>query len=121
MTPAAVQAAYERALSVQLGSGEMVRLVRKGDAETGCEAEVRARVTDDFKPSELAGAVEQGRRNAIVLASDVIASGFPLPFKVNHDRLVWRSDESKTDVIKNVATRRVGGHLIAYVLDLQGG
>ncbi|MBA3998949.1 MAG: hypothetical protein C0466_17550 [Candidatus Accumulibacter sp.] len=78
----------------------------------------RGRV-DGFAPSDFEGAIQQGMRTAIVLAEDVEASGFPLPFREKQDRLVWNG---KTLVIRSVddATRRIGGVVIAYVLELAG-
>ena len=112
MSPIAVQAAYARALGAN-GPAETVQLVRGGVSYP-----VQAWVTD-FIPSDLAGAVEQGRRNAVVLASSVVASGFPLPFIVKQDRLAWGT---KSNAITKVddASRRVQGVLIAYELDLEG-
>lgn len=119
MTPTAAAAAYARAFGLS-GPAEDVQLVRQGDANAYL---VRAWVTD-FVPSDLAGAVEQGRRNAVVLASSVAASGFPLPFKLNQDRLKWAlsSASPKSNAITKIddATRRVQGVLIAYELDLEG-
>lgn len=117
MDAATVAAAYARALTAQLGPGETVTLVRRGDAGV---YQVKARVTD-FIPADLAGAVQQGRRNAIILAADVVASGFPLPFKVNMDQIVWGSLPTTNTVSKiDAATRRVAGVLVAYELDLEG-
>lgn len=112
MNPAAVQAAYARALGAN-GPAETVHLVRGGVSYP-----VQAWVTD-FIPSDLAGAVEQGRRSAVVLASSVVASGFPLPFIVKQDRLAWGT---KSNAITKVddATRRIQGQLFAYDLDLEG-
>jgi len=112
MTPAAVQAAYARALGAN-GPAETATITRGGVSYS-----VQAWVTE-FIPSDLAGAVEQGRRNAIVLASSVAASGFPLPFAVKSDRLVW-GGKSNAIVKVDDATRRVGGVLMAYELDLEG-
>ena len=112
MNPVAVQAAYARALGAN-GPAETVNLVR-----AGVSYPVQAWVTD-FIPQDLAGAVEQGRRSAVVLASSVVASGFPLPFVVKSDRLAWGT---KSNAITKVddASRRVQGLLVAYELDLEG-
>ncbi len=118
MNPAAVQAAYARALGAN-GPAETVQLVRQGNNTVYL---AQAWVTD-FVPQDLAGAVEQGRRNAVVLASSVAASGFPLPFVVKSDRLVWGlGGTPKSNAITKVddATRRVQGALVAYELDLEG-
>ena len=113
MNVAAVQAAYARALGAN-GPAEAVQLVRAGVGSFAVQAWVT-----DFIPSDLAGAVEEGRRNAVVLAASVVASGFPLPFIVKQDRLVWGT---KSNAITKVddSSRRVQGVLIAYELDLDG-
>lgn len=114
MSLASEQSAYARVLSLR---GRIVTLVRAGDPGN---YQVRALVTD-FIPSDLAGAVEQGRRSAVVLAADVIGSGFPLPFLVKQDRLVW-GNPPKSNAITKVddATRANGNTLLAYDLDLEG-
>ena len=113
MNPVAVAAAYARALGAN-GPGETVTIVRAGVGSFSVQAWIT-----DFIPSDLAGAVEQGRRNAIVLASSVAASGLPLPIVVKSDRLVWGG---KSNAITKVddASRRIQGVLIAYELDLEG-
>lgn len=113
MSLASEQSAYARFLSLR---GRTVDLVRAGVGSYP----VRAVVTD-FIPSDLAGGVEQGRRYAIVLAADVVASGFPLPFLVKQDRLIW-GNPPKSNAITKVddATRVNGDTLLAYELDLEG-
>lgn len=115
MSPLAIQNAYVRALATQFGPAELVTLVRAGNAGP---FQVHAWVTE-FVPADVAAGVQQGRRRAIVLASDVLASGFPLPILVKQDRLIWGT---KTNAITKVddATRRVQSVLIAYELDLEG-
>ena len=118
MNPVAIAAAYARALGAN-GPAETVQLVRMGDSNTYL---AQAWVTD-FVPMDLAGANEQGKRNAIVLASSVALSGFPLPFKPKMDRLIWGlTGTPKSNVINKVddATRRVQSQLVAYELDLDG-
>lgn len=113
MTPSAARAAYRR----QMRNGETFVLRRLSGLGAG-DYVTRGRV-DGFTPSDFEGAVQQGTRTAIVLAEDVEASGFPLPFLEKQDRLVWAG---KTLVIQSVddATRRVAGVLIAFVLELAG-
>ena len=115
MTPDAVQAAYTRALASTMGPGELVQISRNGNTNSYF---VHAWVTD-FIPQDLAGAIEQGKRSAVVLASDVAASGFPLPFRPKQDRLTWGT---KNNAITSVddATVRIQGILIAYKMDLDG-
>lgn len=116
MNPAAVAAAYTRALG-KIGPAETVNLVRGGVSYP-----VQAWVTD-FVPSDLSGGMQEGTRNAVVLASSVVASGFPLPFIVKQDRLVWGLNGApKSNAITKVddATRRISGLLVAYELGLDG-
>lgn len=115
MNPIAVKAAYVRALASAAGPGELVTLIRAGSSTV---YSVHGWVTQ-FAPSELAGGVEQGKRKATVLAADVAASGFPLPFLPNQDRLKWGT---KTNVISSIddASIRIQGQLVAYKFDLEG-
>lgn len=115
MSPLAVQAAWTRALASQFGPGETVTLVRAGNAGPFY---VHAFLTG-FVPEEVAAGVQQGKRRAFVLASDVAASGFPLPFIVNQDRLIWGV---KTNAITKIddATVREQAITFAYTLDLEG-
>ena len=115
MTPSSVQSGYSRILASSIGPGELVTLVRAGDSNV---YQAHAWVTE-FIPQDLAGAVEQGKRRAIVLASDVIASGFPLPFRPKQDRLIWGTKNNATTSVDD-ATRRFQGVLIAYEMDLDG-
>lgn len=115
MNPIAVKAAYVRALASTAGPGELVTLIRAGNATA---YRVHGWLTD-FIAADLAGGVEQGKRTATVLASDVVSSGFPLPFLPKQDRLKWGT---KTNVISRVddATIRIQGQLVAYKFDLEG-
>ena len=115
MTPDQIQASYVRVLSAAQGPGELVTLVRVGDLTV---YQAHAWITG-FLSAELVGEVQQGERRAVVLASDVVASGFPLPFLPKQDRIVWKG---KSIVIVSVddATRRAQGVLFAYDLTLEG-
>lgn len=98
-----------------IGVGEAVTLQRPSIPPI--TATVRARVMG-YKPSDLVGAIVQGDRQAIILADDLAASGFP-QIMPNRDRLVWNG---KTLVIKSVddATARIAGETIAVKLQLSG-
>lgn len=95
--------------------GEAVTLQRPGVPPI--TAAVRARVMG-YRPSDLVGAIVQGDRQAIILASDLAASGFP-QIMPNRDRLIWNG---KTLTIKSVddATARIAGETIAVKLQLSG-
>jgi hypothetical protein len=112
-----VDAIYRRALASRSGPGAMVTLIRafgEGAGRYSVHAFVRG-----YTPADVVGAVQQGRRKAIVLGSDVVKCGFPLPFKPKQDRLEWGEH---TDVIFAVddATGQIQGVTIAYELELQG-
>jgi hypothetical protein len=115
MNPAAVQAAYRRALA-GAGPGETATFVRQGDATV---YQAAAYVPPASANAELAGGMVQNKRRAIVLADDLAASGFPLPLRVNADRFKWGSDPT-SNAVKAVAERRVQGVTVAYELDLEG-
>lgn len=112
MTPAQATASYRR----QLGPFETVLLSRVG--QPGSYGPVAARVMG-YQPTDLVLDVQQGDRKAVLLAEDVAASGFPLPFVVGQDRLAW---DGALLVVKAVddATRRVAGVTIAYELQVAG-
>lgn len=115
MTPASAQAAYVRALSSAAGPGELVTIVRSGVSTTYL---AHAFEVPQIATSDLAGDVVQNVRKAVMLASDVAAAGFPLPFRQRQDRVVWASGRS--NVISKASERRVQGVVIAYELELDG-
>lgn len=114
MTPTQARAALARQLAVH---GETVTLRRASGTGAG-DYDVAARIVM-ADPSDVVGAVQQLKRKAIVSAEDVETSGFPTPFLPKQDRLVWNS---KTLVITAIddATRRIGGELIGYEMELSG-
>jgi hypothetical protein len=112
MTPSEMRAQYRELIA---SDGETVRL-RRGSTDY----EVRARVTG-FTPEEIAAGINQGSRRIIALAEDVEASGFPLPIRSGSDAVMIRSGAQRL-TINDVddSTRRVGGVLIAYVIQATG-
>lgn len=114
MTPETAKAAHRRQIT---SKGETVILRRLSGVGAG-DYSVRARIMS-FEPSDVVGSIQQGMRKAIVLAEDVVTSGFPTPFLPKQDRLVWNG---KTLVVHAVdeATRRIQGVQIAYELELAG-
>ena len=116
MTPAAVQAAYARAMGIT-GPAELATLVRAGD---GALYQAHVRITQDG-PTDLAGGMQQLRRFAVVLASDVASCGFPVPFKVKSDRIIWDlGGIPRTSAVTKAGERRFQGVIVAYELDLDG-
>lgn len=82
-------------------------------------ATVRARVTD-YRPAELIGAIQQGDRRIIVLAEDVVAAGFPLPFKTaGGDQAIVRGRPTSIKAVDDT-TRSDRGVTIAYELTVRG-
>ena|SRR5215831_11139795 len=78
---------------------------------------VRARVTG-YAPSDLAGAIVQGDRRAIILAADLDAAGFVAPVLIS-DKLVVRGRELAI-LAADDSSRRVNGQLIAYEIQARG-
>lgn len=117
MLPERASASYARALASQFGPGESVT-IRRVASNTPGDYAISAWITT-IDPSDLVGSVQQLKRKAIVLASDVDASGFPLPFLPKQDRLIWRN---KTLVITAVdeGSRGLQGVVVAYELQLSG-
>ena len=110
MTPAQATAAYRR----QLGAFETVTLTRVGSEAT--YGPVPARLMG-YQPTDLVLDVQQGDRKAVLLAADVQASGFPLPFVADQDRVDWNGSLLVVKAVDD-ATRRVGGVVIAYELQV---
>lgn len=117
MLPDRAAASYNRALASQFGPGEVVT-IRRAVSPTPGDYQVSAWVTH-IEPSDVTGSVQQLKRKAIVLASDVVSSGFPLPFLPKQDRLIWNG---KTLVITAIdeGTRGIQGVVVAYELQLSG-
>lgn len=111
MTPAI----YARQLSA---TGQTIGLRRKVNGAVVSEASgLRARVTR-LEPEELVGGFTPKSRKAIVLAADVAASGFDLPFKTGVDQMIT-PDGTFTITDVDATTRVHAGVLLAY--ELKGG
>lgn len=116
MNAAQIRRDYREALS---DVGETIILRRFVAGGLPIEAEVRARVTG-FQEAELVGGVKQGDRRVIVLAEDVEATGFPVPFSTGgSDKAVVRGKALNIQIVDD-STRRVGGVLIAYDITARG-
>ena len=113
MSPEAVARQY-RAVMAQ--GGEAVTLSRAGVPNTF--GPVLSRVTE-FRADGQMYDLQQGERILLLLAADVVAAGFPLPFQANKDRIAWSGG---TLVVKSVdaATRRVAGVTIAFEAKVAG-
>lgn len=114
---ARIQASYLRALASAMGPGEAL-VLHRGFGAAATSFPVQGWVTG-YAQQDMAGEVQQGHRKAIILASSVTDSGFPLPIVAQQDRIGFAG---KTLAIVSVdeATRRVQGELIAYELELAG-
>ncbi len=114
---AAARATYRRMLA-QVGESVTVRrYIGLGAARVPTDAVVVARVID-YMPEQLVGAVQHGDRNLIVLAEDLIASGWPVP-PAKNDKIVVRGRELNVEAVDD-NTRRIGGVLIAYEIRVRG-
>lgn len=111
MTPAAARAMYRREIAKH---GETLSIVRNASTWS-----VKARAINDTT-RETSGAKHQHLRRFVIVAADLIASGFTAPFQERVDRIVFAG---ATLVITEVdsTTRRVGGELIAYEIEAAGG
>jgi len=119
MTPDQAKAMYVR----RLGDFEMVSIriyTGAGSSRPRFDYEpIRARPVD-FNPDELVGGIVQGDRNVIVLAEDVINAGVPLPLATGaNTKMVIRGRELTIKAIDD-NTRRLGGELIAYEMQVGG-
>jgi hypothetical protein len=100
--------------------GETITLRRINAAPAApTEAQVLARVVG-YKPEELVGGIKQGDRHLIVLAEDVEATGFPVPFLTNGTYKAIVRDKVLNIGIVDDSTRRIGGVLIAYDITATG-
>lgn len=113
MTPDAAKASLAR----MLAGGDTVLLSRVDVG--GIFGPIAARVTG-FAADQTVFDLQQGDRKVILPADDVAASGFPLPFAPEQDRIDWNGLLLAVKAVDN-ATRRVGGALVAYEIQVAGG
>jgi hypothetical protein len=115
MTPTEAREMYAREIREH---GEEVTIRRVGSPNI--DRTVSARIMG-FTPEELLAGIDQGEVKVIMLAEDVEAQGFPVPFKTGGSDKVVRAG-GKVLNIEDVddATRRVGGVPIAYELRVKG-
>lgn len=116
MTPSAARAMYRRQVAAHGETVMLGRVVANGD---DIAKAARARVTG-YKPEQLVGDIQQGDRKVIVLAEDVEATGFPVPFKTGGNDTVMIRDHLCAIVAVDDSTRRVAGTLIAYEITVRG-
>lgn len=81
------------------------------------EVTCRASVTG-YDPEKLVGSIQQGDRQAIVYADDLLGKGFALPL-TSADKLVVRGKELAILAVDD-NSRRVNDVLIAYELQVRG-
>ncbi len=110
-TTTARQQRYAEAIARR---GETVVLKRGATEKT-----VRAKLIGSVAAEDAPGSRKQFKRTFAVLAADVVAQAFPVPFLVNQDRLVW---DSKTLVVISIdnSKRRSGGVTLAYDIETLG-
>ncbi len=113
------QAVYREEIDSELG--ETITLRRPGSPNI--DKTLRARVSG-FTPEELNAGINQGKVKVTVLAADVAAQGFPVPFKAGVDSVfVDRDGSTNRKMTINFVddnTKRAGSTLIAYVLHVEG-
>ena len=116
MTPDQCRSAYRRALG-QFEQVVIRRYTGSGANRPKFETTVLARVLD-YVPSELIGTIQQGDKRLIILADDLIDAQFELPLR-RGDKAVIRGKEHNIEAPDD-SSRRLGGTLIAYELQVRG-
>lgn len=79
---------------------------------------VRARIID-AKVLSANPQISQKVRQAVILAEDVVSSGFPLPFIPKQDRIISGSLNAAIVMVDDT-TRSVNNDLLAYNIELSG-
>ena len=110
-------ATYARGLAAQFGPGSLLA-IRRTVSGVPTDYPVNGWVIQ-VAPSDVVGSVQQLSREAIILAADVVASGFPLPFLPKQDRIVWNGKALAITSIDE-GSRAVQGTVLAYVLKVAG-
>jgi len=116
VTPDECRSAYRRAL------GEFEPVVIRRYTGTGAnrpkfEATVMGRVLG-YTPADLIGTIQQGDKRLVILADDLIDAQFDLPLQAG-DKAVIRGKEHNIEAPDD-SSRRLGGVLIAYELQVRG-
>ncbi len=104
----------------QIGNGETVtvrRVTGTGANRPFFDADARAKVRN-YQVQELAGTIALGDREVILLAEDLSAAQFPQPIRI--DDLLYVGGKPMQVKGPDDRTRRVGGEIIAYVLQVRG-
>lgn len=114
MTPDSVKASYRRNLNETV---QVRRYTGTGTNRPRFDTSARAQVVG-FAPHELVGTIVQGDRKAIVYADDLIENGLTMPVTTN-DKLVVKGKELAI-IAADGDTRKIGGVLIAYELQVRG-
>ncbi|CAB4196058.1 hypothetical protein UFOVP1299_52 [uncultured Caudovirales phage] len=114
MTPEAASAAHARLMD---DSVHVRRYTGVGANRPRMDYLARARVVG-YQPHMVAGSVLQGDRKVIVLHSDLLAVEFAGPILAS-DKLLFRGKELAIIAVDD-STRRIGGVLVAYELQVRG-
>lgn len=125
MTPDAIQASYARQLDA---AGETITLRRfsgTGSNRAFADFTARARVTDisarrlsDVDPGDLIGNMKQYGFVIVILASDLVDAGFPVPPRSGDHAIVRGKEVNIESVDEN--NRTVQGVIIAWELSVRG-
>ncbi len=119
MTPQQARDAWRRGLAERGERLMLRRLTVTGIATPPHhDAEALGRV-QGYEAKELVGDIQQGDREVLVLAEDLIAAHWPVPPRQN-DQVLWGGKTMQV-VSPDDATIRVGSTVVAYRLRVRGG
>lgn len=113
-------ASWKSIYRATIGVGEPIIIRRYSGSGTNrpfFDAEVIGRVTN-YHADEIVGLIQQGDRKVILIADDLIAKEFQLPI-TPADKCIVRGKELAV-IAPDDSTRRYGGVLIAYELQVRG-
>lgn len=109
--------AYRRELGQYGETTHIRRYSGTGPGRTHVDTPMRARVRG-YQPAELVGTIQQGDRNVIGLAEDLINGGFLMPVTAS-DKLIVRGRELAIMGVDD-SSRRVGSMLVAIEIQVRG-
>jgi hypothetical protein len=116
-SPFMVQQSYRRELTRHGETIQIRRYSGTGPGRTFVDTPAQARVRG-YQPQELVNTIQQGDRNVIVLAEDLVNGGFAMPVLAS-DKCIVRGKELAIQGVDD-STRRVGEVLIAVELQVRG-
>ncbi len=111
MNAADARAMYRREIAKH---GEVISIVRGASTWS-----VKARAIS-HTDRETSGNRVQNIRRFVIVAADLVATGFTHPFVEKSDRIVF-AGKTLTITVADDTRRRIGGELIAYEIEAMGG